>query len=90
MKNSQLAENFAEGETKGNGNNMFIEGNTIYSYGHHFPIAVKMKDGSCIFNADGYSVTTSKHKGYVRRALESRGIHILEKPTERLIEESKK
>jgi hypothetical protein len=43
---------------------MFFEGNTIYSYGHHFPMAIKW-NGYLLYNDQRYSVSTAKHQGYV-------------------------
>lgn len=43
---------------------MFFEGNTIYSYGHHFPMAIKY-NGKLLWNDSTYSVSTSKHQGIV-------------------------
>jgi hypothetical protein len=71
MKNSELAKDFAFGSTEGKGSNMFIDGRAIYSYGYHFPIAFRLFDGVAIFNQSGYSNSTSRHKGYVARALQS-------------------
>ena len=48
---------------------MFIECNAIYSWGYHFPIAVRLDNGAYLFNKDKYSSSTSKHQTYVRRAL---------------------
>lgn len=69
MDNRTLAQKFSEGATSGKGSHMFIEGDTIYSYGHHFPIAKRLPDGKVLFNTEGYSSTTAKQKSYVRRAL---------------------
>ena len=57
----------------GNGN-LWFEGDTIYSYGRHFPIArfTEALDGSgpvVLFTTDTYSPTTAQHKGDVRAAL---------------------
>jgi len=72
MTNRQISEAFARGEVSGKANSMFIEGsgngNVIYSYGYHFPIAL-IRNGQCFFNTDKYSRTTSKQQGQVRRAL---------------------
>jgi len=68
MNNDQISEVFAKGQTTGTANNMFIDGDTIYSYGRHFPIARWYK-GVVLFNPDGYSNTTAKHKGKVLYAL---------------------
>jgi hypothetical protein len=70
MKNNQVAEAFARGQDA-KGGNMFCEGSAIYSYGYHFPIAFRIGYRKYLFNRDGYSNTTGKHKSYVRRALAS-------------------
>lgn len=51
---------------KGRGS-IFFEGNTIYSYGYHFPIAVHYKD-IVLFTLGSYSNTTTKHIYAVRSA----------------------
>jgi hypothetical protein len=80
IKNSELAEMFAKGgEGKLNGSHMFIEGDTIYSYGYHFPIAKRFDAGRFIFTTSGYSVSTSIHKGHVRRALNGKELIFLPK-----------
>lgn len=59
---------------------MFCAGGRIYSHGHHFLIAKfastparrgKPSREIVLFNADGYSVSTAKHKTYTRRAIPS-------------------
>ena len=63
-----VAHRFATGiGERCNGGNVFFEGNTIYSYGHHFPMAIKF-NGKLLYNDDTYSVSTSKHQGIVRGA----------------------
>lgn len=63
--NYDVAHRFANGiGERCNGSNMFFEGNTIYSYGHHFPMAIKF-NGKLLYNDDTYSVSTSKHQGIV-------------------------
>ncbi len=47
--------------------NFFFTGDTIYSYGHHFPIA-RHVGGVVLFTTRGYSVTTAGHKGHVESA----------------------
>jgi hypothetical protein len=42
--------------------NMFFEGDTVYSYGRHFPIAKHVGRGTVLFTEDAYSNTTAKHK----------------------------
>lgn len=68
--------------SKGRGN-LYFEGDTIYSYGSHFPIArhVQNKRGQAavLFTTRDYSVTTSGHKGMVRRAIPS-GVTVFRVP----------
>ena len=68
MNNRNLASAFAKGADKGQGSHMFIERGVIYSYGHHFPIAIRV-GGRVLVNADKYSPSTSRHQSYVRSAL---------------------
>lgn len=53
------------------GFNMFYEGEVIYSYGHHFPIARLVEvEGrrTVLITTRSYSVSTAKHKTYTWRA----------------------
>jgi len=77
-QNEILAEKFAKGETDGTGSNMFIKQDTIYSYGDHYKIAVRLNPTqkfatsvSFVYNPEKYSSTTNKHQAYVRRNLQS-------------------
>ena len=71
LSNLSIAQRFADGKTKGKGNHVFIEEDTIYSYGHHFPIAKRItsKFTQYLFNTNGYSMTTAKHKSSVLSAI---------------------
>lgn len=85
MSHYELARRFAIGATKGRGWNMFIENDSIYSYGYHFPVAKKTDKtfaGKPIyfFNSKGYSITTAKHKNYVYGALTQAGAFLIEVP----------
>lgn len=63
--NSEVAHRFATGiGNRCTGSHMFFEGDTIYSYGYHFPMAIKW-NGYVLYNDDRYSVSTAKHQGYV-------------------------
>jgi hypothetical protein len=70
------------------GFNMYYRDSTIYSYGPHFPIA-RFATGpngerAVLFTDHGYSISTSKHIGYVRRALGySRTVHYVRDPSSR-------
>jgi len=48
---------------------MFFHGGAIYSYGSHFPMAALLSGGVVLWNFEGYSTTTGKHKGITSRAL---------------------
>lgn len=53
-------------------NNFYFEGDTIYSYGRHFPIArhIETEKGKAIlFTTRTYSITTSGHINLVRGAI---------------------
>jgi hypothetical protein len=49
--------------------NFYFEGNTIYSYGSHFPIARHMGENTILLTTRGYSSTTAGHISDVRRAI---------------------
>lgn len=53
-----------------------FQGKVIYSYGHHFPIAMFVRDAqgqeAILFTTRTYSKTTAKHIGYVRMAISHR------------------
>lgn len=55
-----LCQSSADGR---NGNeSLYFKGDFLYSYGYHFPLAVRNFQGRYIINADKYSVTTSAHQ----------------------------
>lgn len=58
---------------------MLFHGPTIYSYGTHFAIArfIKRKGRKAVlFTSRGYSSSTGKHKGIVRRALQGLNVPV--------------
>ena len=80
MKNNDIIQKFVNGATSGKITRhnaftgqthtpLFIEGDTLYSYGHHFPLARRNADGTFWVNPDKYSTTTSKQQGLVRYAI---------------------
>lgn len=72
MNNSQLAHAWAhQSKPQGKGSNFFYEGDTIYSYGYHFPIAEKVAFETVLFTTREYSNTTARHKSLVARAIPS-------------------
>lgn len=58
-----------QNEGRGSGGNLYFHGNTIYSYGSHFPIAKILDDGKILFTTRSYSNSTAKHINYVWRAV---------------------
>ena len=77
MKHYKIAEEFAYGKTKLKGSRMFIDGDIIYSYGYHFPIAIRLNSPEgfkYIFNSSSYSISTARHKSYVKRVIEEENI----------------
>ena len=56
---------------------MFIDGDTIYSYGRHFPIATWGPRGVVYVTTQRYSVSTARHISLVRQALNESGIAIV-------------
>jgi hypothetical protein len=72
MNNSQLAHAWAhQTKPQAKGSNLFFEGDTIYSYGYHFPIAKKVAFEKVLFTTREYSNTTARHKSLVARAIPS-------------------
>jgi hypothetical protein len=65
--------------------NIYFYGDTIYSYGPHFPIArltdvIHRGQRVVLFTTLGYSSTTAGHKSCVRRALEETKLFCIEVP----------
>jgi len=60
------------GQNRSNGN-VFFDRNTIYSYGYHFKMAIRMQEEGeapwYLVNADVYSNTTARHQAELRQAL---------------------
>lgn len=68
MTNKQVCQAFVDGATKGKSLHIFIEGNVIYSYGKHWPLGIRYGN-SFAYNADKYSMTTSRHLSHLRQAI---------------------
>jgi len=69
LNHDQIARAWAAREVPEQGNkghHIFCDRNTIYSYGYHFPIARFVDSETVLFNADGYSKSTGRHKSIVR------------------------
>lgn len=75
MANKQVAHVWAnQNKERMRGSNFFFEGPAIYSYGRHFCIAKFVQNTrgevAVLINGDSYSVSTSRHTQFVRRALD--------------------
>ena len=75
MKQDLLVSLFRYGSTTGKASNMFIEGDTIYSYGYHFPIAKRINNGF-LYNPETYSAITSKQQSLTFGCLYGKVIHL--------------
>lgn len=59
-------------ERGGRASNLFFEDGVLYSYGHHFPLAIPLRRNAYKFfvvNGDNYSSSTAAHRGKVFRAI---------------------
>lgn len=84
MNHQQVAHRWAQDNGgRARGFNMYFEGASIFSYGAHFVIATWTNDAHgnrvVLFNADGYSTSTAKHKTFTRRAIRQ-GVPVYEVP----------
>ena len=68
MNNRNLAISFAQGSIKGKGSHMFVDGDVMYSYGHHFPMAYRCSSVVYV-NKDKYSQSTTRHQSHLYVAL---------------------
>ena len=77
LKNqSQVAHFWANQlQSEGRANSLFFEGDTIYSWGHHYQIARIVTDNNgdkvVFINSNGYSSSTGKHTHIVRHSIPS-------------------
>ena len=72
LSQSTLIERFSKGAESGSASNVFVEDDVIYSYGHHFPLAIRQDWGAdirYIVNGDRYSASTSAHQSQCIREL---------------------
>jgi len=80
-KVSEISDAFATGLRSGKARadarfpegRVFISGDTIFSFGRHFPIAVKTGEKIAVINKDKFSVTTTKQQSQVALALSRQG-----------------
>ena len=56
-------------QSEGRAGNIFFRDKSIYSYGCHFEMARFVDTETVFITSRGYSVSTAKHLGLVRRAV---------------------
>lgn len=63
---------------RNSGGSFFFDGDVIYSYGSHFPIARRINAELFAFTTESYSMTTAQHISRVRRAIphEAKVLHV--------------
>jgi len=67
MRNEDFIKNFANGLQKnGSLHSLMVDGDTLYSYGYHYPLLINI-NGKLIVNDAGYSATTARHISYARQ-----------------------
>lgn len=83
MDNKQVAHLWAhKAQPSAKGSHFYFEGDTIYSYGSHFPIARHYK-GVVLMTTGSYSSTTAKHISYVRYACHHMTVFHVADPTQK-------
>jgi hypothetical protein len=73
---------YPDRQEEGKCGNMFFEGPSLFSYGHHFEIARFIDAETVFFNCHGYSSSTARHQCHTKRALKA-GIEVFEVPNVR-------
>ena len=59
----EVAKRFAQGANNLKSEHFYIEEGVLYSYGSHFPVGMWLEFPKVVlWNKDGYSVSTGKHK----------------------------
>ena len=68
-KNTDVIKEFVNyGNKKIRTKHLYFTADVLFSYAEHFPLCIRLKDG-WIINPDGYSNTTSTHRGHLIREL---------------------
>lgn len=82
MNNKEVAHLWANQSRKSAfGSHFYFQGDTIYSYGPHFPIARLVGD-VVLFTTRGYSNSTARHKGIALSACHHKPLFFVETPSE--------
>ena len=68
--NGAVAQAFVEGrKLRSSSGKMYTCGRVVYSFGSHFPIAIRLDENTYLFNSDSYSQRTNGHQSRVRFAI---------------------
>jgi len=65
------------GDGRNTNESIYFRGDTIFSYGEHFPMAHRLSSGTFMVNGDTYSSTTSHHQSILRRVLRNENTFII-------------
>ena len=77
FSNDMLAHVWAQNNQaagRSNNGNFYFKGPTLYSYGSHFVVGHHLPDGPTLLNTEGYSISTSGHRGDARQAVRGRDV----------------
>lgn len=66
---AHLWANRSQDNARNAGQTFYFTGPVLYSYGSHFVIGAHLEDGRVLWNDTSYSISTSRHQSYGRRAL---------------------
>lgn len=70
MNNANVAHAWAhQTRPEATGSNMFFDGDTIYSFGLHYKIAIRLDANTYLLNDRGWGSYTGRHTFHVRRAI---------------------
>ena len=67
FSNSEICKRFLAGHNSGSSytGNLYIADNVLYSYGTHYPAAIRGYCNTVLINTESYSVTSSAHTSEV-------------------------
>ena len=89
LSNKNVCHRFIIGCTHGGSRHLFIEEDVLFSYGSHYPLAIRVKDDDreFIINDTKYSQTTTGHRtAFLDECFEDNGKIISHATTKRMLE----
>lgn len=72
-------------QNEGRGGNVFFDGDKIYSYGHHYVMAMFHGDSLVLMNEHNYSASTAGHKATCWMAIDRTKYKIIEVPNPEIL-----